>query len=76
MLGSSGQGLTRARLVVQLARALDLRAVAEGIETVEQADLLRGLGCDFGHGYLYARPMPVDDYVEWMLGSLTPALLT
>ncbi len=57
------------------AGALDLRAVAEGIETVEQTDLLRGMGCDFGQGHLYARPMPLDDDVEWMRGPLATALL-
>jgi EAL domain-containing protein (putative c-di-GMP-specific phosphodiesterase class I) len=59
-------------MVVQLARSLELRTVAEGIETVEQADLLRGMGCDFGQGYLYARPMPFENYVELMRGPLTP----
>jgi diguanylate cyclase (GGDEF)-like protein len=71
VMGAAGQGQTLARLVVQLAGSLQLGTVAEGIETLEQADLLRGMGCDYGQGYLYARPMPFDDYVEWLRGPLS-----
>jgi diguanylate cyclase (GGDEF)-like protein len=75
VLGSSVHGFTLARLVVQLAEPLGLSTVAEGIETIEQADLLRGMGCEFGQGYLFARPMPYDDYVAAMLGPLETAAL-
>jgi diguanylate cyclase (GGDEF)-like protein/PAS domain S-box-containing protein len=44
------------RTVVQLARALGLQTVAEGVETEAQRDALRGLGCDLGQGYLFGRP--------------------
>ncbi|MFN8157574.1 MAG: bifunctional diguanylate cyclase/phosphodiesterase [Candidatus Nanopelagicales bacterium] len=70
VLGSSESGFTLARLVVQLADPLRLRTVAEGIETIEQADLLRGMGCQYGQGYLFARPMPFDEFVEAMGGAL------
>ncbi|WP_285597858.1 EAL domain-containing protein [Kineosporia sp. NBRC 101731] len=43
--------------LVHLAEAFSLRVVAEGIETAEQATCLRGMGCEFGQGYHYARPM-------------------
>lgn len=46
--------------IVQLAQALDLSIVAEGIETTEQADLLTGLGDMLGQGFLYSRPVGVD----------------
>ncbi|MBI3045647.1 MAG: EAL domain-containing protein [Betaproteobacteria bacterium] len=46
--------------VISLARALNLKVVAEGVETEEQANLLRLLRCDEAQGYLYARPMPPD----------------
>ena len=49
-MGSSPEGLTLSRMVVQLANSLDLATVAEGIETIEQADLLRGMGCEYGPG--------------------------
>jgi len=43
--------------VVQLARSLSLRVVAEGVEQDYQAALLRALGCDFGQGYFFSRPV-------------------
>jgi EAL domain-containing protein (putative c-di-GMP-specific phosphodiesterase class I) len=47
--------------------------VAEGVETIEQADRLRGMGCQFGQGYLWSRPVPVEDYVALLRG---PRVLT
>ena len=44
------------RTIVELARVLGMDVVAEGIETLEQYDLLRQLGCRFGQGYLFSRP--------------------
>lgn len=43
--------------VVDLARSLDLEVVAEGIETTAQRDIVRSLGCRFGQGYLFGRPV-------------------
>jgi diguanylate cyclase (GGDEF)-like protein len=53
--------------VIQLARALSMRAVAEGVETQEQKQRLRELGCDEIQGYLVSRPLPAE--------KLTPVLL-
>ena len=50
--------------VVGMGRALKLCVVAEGIETAEQAEALRELGCDIGQGYLYARPLPAAEMDE------------
>ena len=50
--------------VVGMGRALKLCVVAEGIETPEQAEALRELGCDIGQGYLYAKPLPADEMDE------------
>jgi EAL domain-containing protein (putative c-di-GMP-specific phosphodiesterase class I) len=47
--------------VVDLAAHLGLRSIAEGIETDEQLQRLRALGCDQGQGYLFSRPMPATD---------------
>ena len=44
--------------VVGMGRALKLIVVAEGIETPEQAEALRELGCDIGQGFLFAKPLP------------------
>ena len=45
------------RTIVTLARALNLEVVAEGIETHEQLEQLTALGCDYGQGYLFAKPL-------------------
>jgi diguanylate cyclase (GGDEF)-like protein len=58
-----------ATAVIQMARALELRAVAEGIETVEQATYLRRLGYRHGQGFLFARPLPVNQVAEWLTGT-------
>lgn len=53
-----------ARVVVQallmIARAMDQKVVAEGIETPEQLSVMRALGCDYAQGFLLARPAPAD----------------
>ncbi|HEX2829184.1 MAG TPA: EAL domain-containing protein [Burkholderiales bacterium] len=46
--------------IISLAHALRMRVIAEGVETAEQAKLLRLLQCDEAQGYLFARPMPWD----------------
>ena len=62
--------------MIELAHGLELRAVAEGIETEEQLAILTDLGCDLGQGYYFARPMAVAD-VEALLRTETsfPALI-
>jgi diguanylate cyclase (GGDEF)-like protein/PAS domain S-box-containing protein len=46
------------RAVIELAHALGLEAVAEGVETAEQLAILREMGCDRGQGYLWSKPLP------------------
>ena len=47
--------------IMSLANNLNLKTVAEGIETEEQLQLLLDLKCDFGQGYLFSKPMPKDE---------------
>jgi diguanylate cyclase (GGDEF)-like protein len=47
------------RMIVDLARALDLQVVAEGIESAEELEALRDLGCDSGQGFFLARPLDI-----------------
>jgi diguanylate cyclase (GGDEF)-like protein/PAS domain S-box-containing protein len=49
--------------IVALAHGLRLDVIAEGVETQEQADKLRELGCDYAQGFLLARPMPAEQLV-------------
>lgn len=50
------------RSIIDMAHTLDIRVVSEGIETVEQLDMLRSLNCEIGQGFLFAKPMPIEDY--------------
>ena len=52
---------------IDLARNLELRAVAEGIETLAEVDELLRMGCRLGQGFVFARPMPVAELTEWAL---------
>ena len=53
-------------MILDLCRRMNLGTVAEGIETVEQATRLRDLGCRWGQGYLFAKPMPVEDLMAFL----------
>jgi len=48
--------------IIVMAHKLDLQVIAEGVETQEQCDLLREALCDYGQGYLFARPMPGEEF--------------
>ncbi|SHM92413.1 putative bifunctional diguanylate cyclase/phosphodiesterase [Cryptosporangium aurantiacum] len=55
--------------LVELARALGLQVVAEGIESVEQRDRLRALGCDTGQGWYYAPALGPEEFIRYLPGS-------
>ena len=57
------------RTTIDLAHNLGLEVVAEGVETEEHLDTLRRLECDSGQGFLFGRPMPGEDWPEWMASS-------
>jgi EAL domain-containing protein (putative c-di-GMP-specific phosphodiesterase class I) len=58
------QPLQIVRTIIELARALSMDVVAEGIETSQQYRLLREIGCQYGQGFLFARPLPADDVTK------------
>jgi len=51
--------------IVQMARSLRLRTVAEGVETAAQLAQLRALGCELAQGYFIAPPMPAEQLLQW-----------
>ncbi|MGB9990601.1 EAL domain-containing protein [Massilia sp. SM-13] len=57
---SSDMALSEA--IIVMAHKLELEVIAEGVETPEQRELLAAAGCDYGQGYLFARPMPAADF--------------
>lgn len=61
----SEQGRVLLQSAIELGLRLNQTIVAEGVETEQQARLVRELGCRYAQGYLFARPMRVADLVEW-----------
>ena len=62
------QSVAAIAAVVALAKACGMRALAEGVETVEQLALTATLGCTFAQGFHIGRPMPADELQEWLRG--------
>lgn len=64
--------------VVRMAKWLNMPVIAEGVETMEQADFLRSIGCEYIQGYLYSRPLPESEYEELLkssvIGTATPQM--
>jgi diguanylate cyclase (GGDEF)-like protein/PAS domain S-box-containing protein len=50
------------KAIVGLSRSLGLRVIAEGVETVQQEELLRSFGCGYAQGYLYSKPLPAAEF--------------
>jgi EAL domain-containing protein (putative c-di-GMP-specific phosphodiesterase class I) len=65
------------RSTLEMARALGLGVVAEGVEDLETYELLRELGCDVAQGYLVGRPVPAGELLAtadaWLAGRARPA---
>ena len=61
-LPDDGEALAIVQAVLNVCRAHKKRVVAEGIETIEQASMLKSLGCDDGQGYYFGRPMPAEQF--------------
>lgn len=63
----SMQKLAICRAIIRIGHELGIRVVAEGIESIGQEKLLHEAGCDFGQGYLFAKPMPAEDFTGFIL---------
>ncbi|MDO9165969.1 MAG: EAL domain-containing protein [Rhodoferax sp.] len=57
------------KAIVQMAHSLDLKAVAEGVETPEILQQLRNIHCDGAQGYCFARPMPADEFARYLTSA-------
>jgi EAL domain-containing protein (putative c-di-GMP-specific phosphodiesterase class I) len=60
------------RAIISIASALDMRLVAEGVETLRQVNILDGYGCHAAQGYYFGRPVPEADFIERHLGGVEP----
>ena len=57
--------------IIGLAKNLQLRVVAEGVEEHEQLDMLASKECDVAQGYLYSRPIPDQEFQDWVLAQMS-----
>ena len=57
-----GRGEKILAAVIQMAKALDMPVIAEGVEEKKQVQMLKRLGCNYIQGYYFAKPMPQEDY--------------
>lgn len=65
-LENNDRGARIAKLIVPLGHQLGMKVVAEGVETELQLQALRQLGCDEAQGYLFARPMRLEELLAWL----------
>ena len=73
-MSDSSEHMAVVSAVISLARALSLKVVAEGVETQEQANLLRLLRCDEAQGYLFGRPLPAGEVERLFAAPSGPAV--
>jgi diguanylate cyclase (GGDEF)-like protein/PAS domain S-box-containing protein len=74
-IDGEGRNTEIVKTVLALARNLGLKTVAEGIETEHQLRALKELGCDGGQGYLFARPMEIDELRQYLVENTGAEIL-
>lgn len=66
----SPENLKIVQAIIALAHSLGMIAIAEGIETREQLEQLQALGCDYGQGYYFAKPLLLEDATQFIMTSI------
>jgi EAL domain-containing protein (putative c-di-GMP-specific phosphodiesterase class I) len=65
-LGADDDALAIVKTIIVLAHQLGRQVIAEGVETAEQLTILRSLGCEYGQGYVFAKPLPCADVSSFL----------
>ncbi len=68
-LGVEPRSTELIRTIAMMARNLGVDVIAEGIETIDQRDRVEALGCGYGQGYLYSKPVPGDIAAKFLIGD-------
>jgi EAL domain-containing protein (putative c-di-GMP-specific phosphodiesterase class I) len=71
-LGEKATDTALVRMIIDLCHTLGVEVLAEGVETSEQAALLRDMGCDMGQGYYFAGPLPGEELAEQLPEAFLP----
>ncbi|MBU2977282.1 EAL domain-containing protein [Alteromonas sp. C1M14] len=74
-LASSNDDKTLVNTIVSLAKNLHLEVVAEGVEDKASLDYLREVGCTRAQGYYMSRPLPAEQFDEWLTTAATPSIV-
>jgi EAL domain-containing protein (putative c-di-GMP-specific phosphodiesterase class I) len=65
-LGEDVEDTAIVRMIIELAHTLRMEVIAEGVESAEQAGLLREMGCDAAQGVYFSKPLPTEDVPEFL----------
>ncbi|MBV2234015.1 MAG: EAL domain-containing protein [Sterolibacterium sp.] len=68
-LAESPGDMALSEAIIVMAHKLGLKVVAEGVETAAQRDLLVSVGCDYAQGYLFAKPLPAEEFEQLLLAD-------
>jgi len=71
-LGITPQSSAVVTAIIALARALGLRVIAEGVETLRQMEVLHRLGCSLMQGFLFSKALPPDELERWLAQTVLP----
>lgn len=65
-LPGEASDLNLVKAILNMSKALNMKVVAEGVETEEQLEILKEEGCDYCQGYLFSRPLPLIELTHWL----------
>jgi len=73
-IDGSEESASISEMIINLGHKLGFSILAEGVETPEQAAVLKKLGCDEVQGFLFAHPLPPEQLTDWLNGNIPPQL--
>lgn len=67
--GNSEKGIYFLKQLISMIKGMGYQVVCEGVETMEQAEILKAAGCESGQGYLISKPVPIEEFEEIVYGK-------
>ena len=62
----NGRNTRLLEIIIDIARYLSVPVIAEGVETLEQLDALKSMGCDYVQGYYFSMPVPAEEFEKYL----------
>jgi diguanylate cyclase (GGDEF)-like protein len=69
-MSDGGENVEIVRTITVLAHTLNMKVVAEGVETEQQVEILQALGCEYGQGYLFSKPLPAQNATDIIVNGI------